>query len=283
MIGITSGAVLNIALDPLLIFVFDMGIAGAALATVISQFVGLVLLWIGSHRGGSIPIRLRNFKPSLMLYQNLTKGGAPSLLRQGLNSVATICLNVSAGVYGDAAIAGMSIVTRIMQFANSCLIGFGQGFQPVCGFNYGAKKYSRVKEAFWFCVKLSTVVLVGIAAVGILFAPQVVSIFRDDPEVIAVGKVAMRMQCISFPLAAWIVMCNMMTQTIGKAGRAAFLATARQGLFFIPAILILPRLFGLFGLEMAQAVSDVITFVLALILQKKTLQEMDEEIAKSAS
>jgi len=283
MIGIASGAVLNIALDPLLIFVFDMGIAGAALATVISQFVGLVLLWIGTRRGSSIAIRLRNFKPSILLYKDLTKGGAPSLLRQGLNSIATICLNFSAGAYGDAAIAGMSIVTRIMQFANSCLIGFGQGFQPVCGFNYGAKKYGRVKEAFWFCVKLSTVVLVGIAAVGILFAPQVVSIFRDDPEVIAVGKVAMRMQCISFPLAAWIVMCNMMTQTIGKAGRAAFLATARQGLFFIPAILILPRLFGLFGLEMAQAVSDVITFVLALILQKKTLQEMDEEIAKSAS
>lgn len=278
MVGITSGAVLNIALDPLLIFVFDMGIAGAALATVISQFVGLVLLWIGSRRGGSIPIRLRNFKPSLMLYQNMTKGGAPSLLRQGLNSVATICLNVSAGVYGDAAIAGMSIVTRIMQFANSCLIGFGQGFQPVCGFNYGAKKYSRVKEAFWFCVKLSTVVLVVLAIVGFVFSPQIVSLFRDDPEVIAVGKVAMKMQCITFPLAAWIVMCNMMTQTIGKALRASFLAMARQGLFFIPAVLILPRLFGLFGLETAQAVADVVTFALAIPLQVKTLKEMDEEV-----
>ncbi len=281
MVGITSGAVLNIALDPLLIFVFDMGIAGAALATVISQFVGLCLLWIGSRRGSSIAIRLRNFKPSLMLYQQMTKGGAPSLLRQGLNSVATICLNFSAGIYGDAAIAGMSIVTRIMQFANSCLIGFGQGFQPVCGFNYGAKKYGRVKEAFWFCVKLSTIVLLVLAIVGFTFSPQIVSIFRDDPEVIAVGKIAMKMQCITFPLAAWIVMCNMMTQTIGKAVRASFLAMARQGLFFIPAVLILPRLFGLFGLEISQAVADVITFALAIPLQRKTLKEMDDEMSKA--
>lgn len=281
MVGITSGAVLNIALDPLLIFVFDMGIAGAALATVISQFVGLCLLWIGSRRGSSIAIRLRNFRPSLMLYQQMTKGGAPSLLRQGLNSVATICLNFSAGIYGDAAIAGMSIVTRIMQFANSCLIGFGQGFQPVCGFNYGAKKYGRVKEAFWFCVKLSTIVLLVLAIVGFTFSPQIVSIFRDDPEVIAVGKIAMKMQCITFPLAAWIVMCNMMTQTIGKAVRASFLAMARQGLFFIPAVLILPRLFGLFGLEISQAVADVITFALAIPLQRKTLKEMDDEMSKT--
>ena len=277
MIGITSGAVLNIALDPLLIFVLDMGIAGAALATTISQFVGLVLLWIGVRRSASIDIHPRNFKPSVQLYSDLFKGGAPSLCRQGLNSVATICLNVSAGIYGDAAIAGMSIVTRIMQFANSCLIGFGQGFQPVCGFNYGAKKYSRVKEAFWFCVKLSTVVLVVLAAIGFTFSPSVVALFRDDPEVIAVGKVALKMQCITFPLAAWIVMCNMMTQTIGKALRASFLSIARQGLFFIPAILILPHLFGIFGLEMSQAVADVVTFALAIPLQVKTLKEMDAE------
>lgn len=278
MVGITSGAILNIVLDPLLIFKFDMGIAGAAWATIISQFVGFVLLWMGTRRVGGIPIHLRNFKPSRHLYQNVVKGGMPSLCRQGLNSVATICLNVAAGAYGDAAIAGMSIVTRIMQFANSCLIGFGQGFQPVCGFNYGAKKYSRVKEAFWFCVKLSTVVLLVLAVVGFVFSPQIVSLFRDDAEVIAVGRMAMKMQCITFPLAAWIVMCNMMTQTIGKAFRASFLAMARQGLFFIPAVLILPRLFGMFGLEISQAVADVITFALAVPLQIKTLREMDEEV-----
>ena len=277
MVGITSGAVLNIALDPLLIFVFNMGIAGAALATIISQFVGFVLLLVGTHRGDAIAVRFRNFKPSKALYKEIFRGGSPSLFRQGLGSVATICLNFSAGNYGDAAIAGMSIVTRIMQFANSCLIGFGQGFQPVCGFNYGAKKYDRVKEAFWFCVKLSTVVLLVLAVVGFSFSPQIVSIFRDDPEVIAVGKVAMKLQCVTFPLAAWIIMCNMMTQTIGKAARASFLAVARQGLFFIPAVLLLPHLFGLLGLETAQAVSDLISFCCAIPIQLKTLKEMDEE------
>ena len=277
MVGITSGAVLNIALDPLLIFVLNMGIAGAALATIISQFVSFVLLLFGTYRGSSIPIRISCFRPRRALYKEIVRGGAPSLLRQGLGSVATICLNLAAGAYGDAAIAGMSIVTRIMQFANSCLIGFGQGFQPVCGFNYGAKKFSRVKEAFWFCVKLSTAVLIVLAIVGFIFAPQIVSVFRDDPAVIDVGTIALRMQCVTFPLAAWIVMCNMMTQTIGKALPASFLAMARQGLFFIPAVLLLPRLFGIFGVELSQPIADVVSFAFAVPLEIGVLREMKEE------
>ena len=277
MVGITSGAVLNIALDPLLIFVLNMGIAGAALATIISQFVSFVLLLFGTYRDSSISIRISCFRPRRALYKEIVRGGAPSLLRQGLGSVATICLNLAAGAYGDAAIAGMSIVTRIMQFANSCLIGFGQGFQPVCGFNYGAKKFSRVKEAFWFCVKLSTAVLIVLAIVGFIFAPQIVSVFRDDQAVIDVGTIALRMQCVTFPLAAWIVMCNMMTQTIGKALPASFLAMARQGLFFIPAVLLLPRLFGIFGVELSQPIADIISFAFAVPLEIGVLREMKEE------
>lgn len=277
MIGLVSGAVLNIALDPLLIFVFDMGIAGAALATILSQLVSFVLLWIGVQRSGSLSIRAKNFRPSKTLYLQILNGGAPSLLRQGLGSVATICLNVAAGVYGDAAIAGMSIVTRIMQFANSCLIGFGQGFQPVCGFNYGAKKYGRVKEAFWFCVLSSTGFLVALAIVGYIFAGPIVAVFRDDPAVIEVGVAALRMQCLTFPLAAWIVMCNMMSQTIGKAFRASFLAMARQGLFFVPAVLILPKLLGLTGVEISQAVADLISFAFSIPLQVSLLREMTRE------
>ena len=277
MIGLVSGAVLNIALDPLLIFVFDMGIAGAALATILSQFVSFVLLWIGVQRSGSLSIRAKNFRPSKALYLQILNGGAPSLLRQGLGSVATICLNVAAGVYGDAAIAGMSIVTRIMQFANSCLIGFGQGFQPVCGFNYGAKKYGRVKEAFWFCVLSSTGFLVALAVAGYIFAGPIVAVFRDDAKVIEVGVAALRMQCLTFPLAAWIVMCNMMSQTIGKAFRASFLAMARQGLFFVPAVLILPKLLGLTGVEISQTVADLISFAFSIPLQVSLLKEMTRE------
>ena len=143
MIGITTGAVLNIVLDPLFIFVLDMGVAGAALATIISQFVSFCLLIAGTFRGGNLRLNLRDFSPSLKYYQNIVKGGAPSLFRQGLGSFAIVCLNLMAGPYGDAAIAAMSIVTRISQFAASVVIGFGQGFQPVCGFNYGAKLFKR--------------------------------------------------------------------------------------------------------------------------------------------
>lgn len=274
MIGLVSGAVINIALDPLLIFTFDLGVSGAAIATIVSQLVSFVILFIGIFRSNAIDIRIRNFKPTVERYKIIINGGSPSLFRQGLNSVATICLNVAARAYGDYAIAGMSIVTRIMQFANSCLIGFGQGFQPVCGFNYGAKKFDRVREGFWFCVKLSTAVLLVLAAACFAFAPAIVSLFQDDPGVIKVGRIALRLQCITFPLAGWIVMSNMMSQTIGKAIPASFLAMARQGLFFIPAVLILPHFLGILGVELSQAVADAITIAVAIPLQLKIMREM---------
>ncbi len=279
MIGIASGAVINIALDPLLIFTFDMGIAGAALATIISQFVSFCLLLAGTLRGGNLRIRIKNFTPNGHYLKSIVNGGMPSLCRQGLNSVGTICLNLGAGIYGDAAIAAMSIVSRIVMFANSCVIGFGQGFQPVCGFCYGAKKYERVKQAFWFCVKSATIFLCCAAVLAFAFAPQLVAVFRKgDADVSAIGTVALRAQCLTFPLSAWIVLCNMMMQTIGKSVRASFLAMARQGLFFVPAVLILPRVLGLFGLQISQAVADVITFCASIPLQLSVFREMDTEM-----
>lgn len=282
MVGITTGAVLNIVLDPIMIHGLlgmpKLGVAGAALATIISQLVSFALLWVGANRSGSIAVRLRSFRPQMKYYRIIAQGGAPSLLRQGLNSVATVCLNLSAGIYGVTAIAAMSVVTRIMQFANSCLIGFGQGFQPVCGFNYGAKKYDRVKEAFWFCVILATAVLAVLACVGFALAPVILKAFSSgEQDVLTIGARALRFQCVTFPLAAWIVMCNMMTQTIGKAVRASFLAVARQGLFFIPAVLILPNLFGITGLLLAQPVADAISFIVAIPMQISLLREMTRE------
>ena len=203
MIGIASGAVLNIALDPLFIFVFDMGVSGAALATIISQFVGFVLLLKGTTQGGNLRIRLRNVTFSKYYYSQIINGGMPSLCRQGLGSVATICLNLMAGPYGDAAIAAMSVVGRVMNLAASVVTGFGQGFQPVCGFNYGAFLYDRVKEGFWFCVKVATVILIMLSAAGYLLAPQVIQLFsKNDPQVIAIGTQALRWQCLTFPLCA---------------------------------------------------------------------------------
>lgn len=285
MIGIVTGGVLNIVLDPILMFTFDMGVAGAALATIISQIISFVILYLMCKRGGNIRIELRNFKPSAELYREIFRGGIPSLCRQGLSSLAQICMNRSAGAYGgdfgDAAIAAMSIVGRISMFANSALIGFGQGFQPVCGMNYGAKKYGRVRQAFAFCVKYAAIFLVVISALGFVFAGPLVTCFRrEDAEVIRIGTLALRLQCIVFPLNAWIVMGNMMLQSIGKAARASLVAASRQGIFFIPLIYILPKFFGLLGVQMCQTWSDIFTLILSVPLCVGVLKELRSEDGK---
>lgn len=278
MIGIVSGAVINIGLDPFFIFVCDMGVAGAALATTISQYMSFLFLLLMIRKGGNIKIRFQNFRPNLYFYKEVIRGGIPSLCRQGLASVATICLNHAAGNYGDAAIAGMSIVSRVMMFANSALIGFGQGFQPVCGFNYGAKKYKRVLEAFWFCVRTAFIFLTIAAFIIFAFAPEIIALFRKgDADVIAVGTAALRYSIIVFPLSAWIVMCNMMLQSIGKGLKASIVASARQGIFFLPLIAVLPRMFGLTGVEICQTVSDVLALTVSIPLGVSVIREMRRE------
>ena len=278
MIGITTGAVLNIVLDPLFIFVLDMGVAGAALATIISQFVSFCLLIAGTFRGGNLRLNLRDFSPSLKYYQNIVKGGAPSLFRQGLGSFATVCLNLMAGPYGDAAIAAMSIVTRISQFAASVVIGFGQGFQPVCGFNYGAKLFKRVQEGFWFCVKFCTSVLLVAAVCGWIFSPNLIGIFlKTDPLVIEYGSQALRLQALTFPLVGWITIANMMLQTIGKTVKASLMAMSRQFLFFVPVILTLPGFLGILGVQLSQPIADFCSFLLAVPLSISVLREMSHE------
>lgn len=279
MIGIATGAVLNIALDPLLIFGLGLGVQGAAIATIISQLVSFILLVVGTTRPGNVHLHFKNIRFTGAIFAQVWKGGFPSLLRQGLISVATICLNLSAGVYGDAAIAAMSVVSRAMGMALSALIGFGQGFQPVCGFNYGAGLYDRVKKAFRFTVLTATAGLVVLSAIGFAFAPRIVAIFRDDPEVIAFGTTAMRIQCVTFSLGGVVMIANMMTQTMGKTVQASILAAARQGLFFIPAVLLLPTFMGALGVQMAQSVSDVFAFALALPMAISVLRGLDREKA----
>lgn len=275
MIGITSGALINIVLDPLLIFGMNMGVAGAALATSLSQMVSFFLLLAGTNRAGNIQIRLSNFMPTRENFREIFRGGVPSLARQGLNSLATVCLNLAAGGYGDAAIAAMSIVSRVMMMAVSAIIGFGQGFQPICGFNYGAGRYDRVRRAFWFCVKIAFGVLVVIAAAAIALAPHIISLFlAGDEQVQSIGTLALRLQCACVPLFAFTCLANMMLQTMGIAGRATLLAMARQGLCFIPAVLLLERAFGLLGVQMAQPVADVLAFLMALPLTLPVLRDL---------
>lgn len=275
MIGITSGALLNVVLDPLFIFGLGMGVAGAALATSLSQMVSFVLLLAGTRRGGNIRIRWRSFAPTFANFREILRGGIPSLARQGLNSLATVFLNVAAGGYGDAAIAAMSIVSRVMMMAVSAIIGFGQGFQPICGFNYGAGLYGRVRRAFWFCVKVAFGALVLISGAAIAFAPQIMGLFlAGDAQVQQIGTLALRLQCAFLPLFAFTCLSNMMLQTMGIAGRATLLAMARQGLFFIPAIWVLERTMGLLGVQMSQPVADILSFLLAIPLTLSVLKDL---------
>lgn len=288
MFGIGLGGILNIILDPVFIFGLNLGTGGAAIATSISQFISFCLLLYASGKGGNLKIRFKNICPKWELYKEILRTGIPSFYRQGLASVTVIVLNHTAGPYGDAAIAAMSIVGRVFHFGVSALLGFGQGFQPVCGFNYGAKLYKRVLEAFWFCIKVAAIALLIIAIIGFIFAPQIIALFRrDDPEVISIGTLAMRLQCIFFPLSAWIVINNMLFQTIGKSKEASIIALARQGLFFLPLILILPLIFGLLGIQLSQPIADIGTFLLSIPMsiritnELKQLQKEQDNLSKN--
>ncbi len=274
MVGISAGSILNIGLDPLFIFTFRMGITGAALATILSQAVSFVLLLLGTMRSDNIRMKLSLFTPSLYYLKNMAVGGVPSLCRQGLNSLATVCLNFACHGYGDAAIAAMSVVTRVMMFATSALIGFGQGFQPVCGFNYGAGKYTRVRKAYLFCVASGVAFLLILAVIAEFTAPWIIALFRDDAEVIKKGARALRLQCLIFPLNAFVIMSNMLFQTIGKMFRASFLAMSRQGLFFIPLVLLLPVFFGFDGVVFAQPAADLVSLLAAIPLTLGLLKEL---------
>ena len=276
MVGITTGGILNMLLDPLFIFGLGMGTAGAGCATAVSQTVSMIILiTMCNTREGVIHLRLRDFSPSFSRYGKILYTGGASMARQGIGAVSTAVLNNVAGLWGDPAIAAMSIVTRFTMFVNSTVIGFGQGFQPVCAFCYGAWKYRRVREAYWFCVKVATGVLLTLGVIAFLFASPIMGFFRpDDAEVIAIGTVAMRAQMVTVPLWGVIVMSNMFTQSIGYGIRAAIVASSRQGLFLIPALLIMPPLMGLLGLQLSQAVSDVLSFGLSLVISVGILRKL---------
>lgn len=264
MVAIVIGAIINIGLDPLLMFALDLKIKGAAYATIISQISSFILLIVVSNRGENIRISIKKFEFKFLYFKEIIRGGAPSLFRQGLVSLASIILNNIAADINDATVAAMSVVSRITMFANSTLIGFGQGYQPVCGMNYGAKLYNRVREGFWFCVKYSFVFLVLLSALAYVFAPNLVSLFRDDKEVIEIGTAVLRFQCLAFPLNSVIVLTNMMLQSTGKGIWATIVASSRQGFFFIPIVIILSGIFGLKGLEVSQTIADMCAFLLSL-------------------
>lgn len=276
MWGIISGALLNVVLDPILIFACGLQLRGAALATVIGQIVSVAVLLAMCHFRATTGVRLRPRFFSLHWHyvREIVYGGSPSLSRQGLASISVILLNVAAAGYGDAAVAAMSIVSRVTMFVMAVIVGLGQGFQPFCGYCYGAALYNRLRHGFWFTVRVGFVFLLCFSAFFFCFAEQTIAVFRDDAIVIAVGSTALRWHLAVYPLNAYIMAGNMMLQTTRRPLRANVLSSARKGLVFIPFILILPHLFGLMGIAMCQAVCDVVTFIIAIPIVRSAFREM---------
>lgn len=265
MIGLTTGGILNVFGDWLLINVFDMGISGAGISTAVSQCISFFILLSMFLRGKTqSQISLCKFKAGLPQIRNIIATGFPSLMRQGLSSVSTMLLNNLAGLYGDAAVAGMTIVNRICFFVFAVGLGIGQGYQPVCAFNYGAGKYRRVKKGFLFTLGIGELFLSVLAVIGLLCSDFLVGIFRDDPQVIAVGSFALKAQLLALFFQPLSICSNMTFQSVGKNKPATFLSMLRSGLVFIPVILVLSNRIGLTGIQIAQTVTDVITFFLSM-------------------
>lgn len=278
MIGLMCGAVINVILDPLLILYAGMGVSGAAIATVSGQMVSFFVLLYGSTKGENIHLHIKNVHINGHYIFEIINGGAPSLCRQGLAAVSTLLLNKYAGqLGGDAAIAGMSIVTRVMLMMSAALIGFGQGYQPVCSFNYGAGLKSRVKEGYFFCVKWGFIFLFAIGVCCFIFAPDIVRWFRNDDAVVEVGTLALRCQASVIPLSAPIVMTNMMLQSMGRGLKASIMASARNGIFFIPLIIILPVFLGLFGVQICQTTADIMTMLLTIPMALTELKNLKDD------
>ncbi|MCD8082610.1 MAG: MATE family efflux transporter [Clostridiales bacterium] len=267
MIGLVSGALLNMIGDPILIFYFDLGIYGAGLSTAFSQIVSFFILLSFFVQGKtSSKLKFSYVKLDFHKFKEIVTIGFPSMSRQGLQSISTMLLNNYAAVYGDAAVAAMSIVSRIVFLVFAVGLGVGQGYQPVCGFNYGAKKYSRVKKAFRFTLILSEGILGFFAIVCFMAAPYAVSLFRKDPEVLNIGILALKLQCVSMFFQPLGVVSNMTFQGTGKAFLAVVSSLFRNGLFFIPTIIIGANCFGILGIQSAQSISDVLTFMATLPL-----------------
>lgn len=265
MVGIGIGGIINIILDPIFIFHFNLGISGAAIATATSQFLSFIILFSYYLKGKTIvKFSIKKISKEINIYLIIFKNGMPSFFRQGLASVATVALNFNAANYGDSAVAAMSIVGRVFMLIFCVVVGYGQGYQPVVGYNYGAKNFTRVKESFLFTLKIGTSIMTVLAFIGYILSPQIMSWFISDLSVIEIGTRALRYQCLVMPLMTLGVISNMTFQAVGKSLHATFLTSCRQGIFFLPLIIILPKIFYLKGVEITQPISDVLTFIISI-------------------
>lgn len=282
MVGLTSGGILNIFGDWLLMEGFGLGVMGAGLATAVSQIISFcILLFMFLSGKTESKFALKWVTKDIGDVVMICKTGLPSLMRQGLTSVSTMVLNGQAAIYGDAAVAAMSIVNRICSFIFSVALGIGQGFQPVSAFNYGAKKYGRVRQGFCFTLGLAEVLLGTIAVVGMIYSSHFVAFFRNDPKVITIGNFALSVQLAALFFQPLTVCSNMLFQSVGKNGKATFLAMLRSGLCFIPVIALLSKVLGLTGVEISQTVADVLAFFISLPFTLRFLGELKREEQKN--
>ncbi len=283
MIGLVSGGIVNIILDPIFIFNLQMGVAGAALATVISQCVSfIILLSFYLSKKSIVRLSVKNISKKFSDYWLIVKTGLPTVFRQGLGSVATIFLNVQVKPYGDSAIAAIGIVNKIYMLLRSFVLGIGHGFQPVAGYNYGAGKNDRVKKAFWVATLFGTIVSVSASLILLIFSGNIIRLF--DPETQETVKIASRMCTfigLALPFLGYSTYVNQLYQSLGYVKGATVLASCRQGIFFIPLIFILPAIFALDGILLTQPFSDFLTFLVSvpfhLIFFKKVFSVSNEK------
>ena len=265
MAALLGGCITNIILDPLFIFVFDWGISGAAIATALSQIIAwAILISYYVRKKTEVRISFRLMYRSFGEYKLLFQTGFPSLCRHGCNMFANIVLNWVAGGWGDAAIAAMSVSSRLLYLSNAVSLGLIEGCQPVIGYAHGMKNYKRVKDAFWFTAKTAMLSMCAFAVVGILFAPGLIGLFRDDADVIRIGATALRLICVALPFSAFMSCVSTLFQVVGRTLPSSLLVFCRQIVFYVPALIALPRLLGLLGLQSAGPVSDLLVFAVAL-------------------
>ncbi len=275
MLCMVAGAVLNTILTPLFIFPLGLGIAGSALATVVSEAVSFFLLLYEMHKAGITPLGLRYVRmPDAHMMRIINNGGVPSFARQVMLGVATSLLNNAAAPFGDAAIAGIAVVQRITSVGNFFQIGIGQGFQPITGYNLGAKRYDRIRKAYFVALKMAFVSVAAIGVITFIWAPQLIDLFRDDPDVVAFGTLTLRLCSITMPFTGVAMVTNFLLQTSGKMWRATFLGACRLGLVLGPVVMILPPLLGKLGVQIAQPTTDILTTLIALPMAAAILNEM---------
>lgn len=275
MFAISLGAVLNIILDPIFMFTMGMGLKGASAATVVAQIISFVFLNAYYFRGKSIiKIRLKDFRMSFEIYSQILKIGLATFARQALSSVSLGFINTAAAAYSDGAVAAMGISLRVVSFAMFVVFGYNQGFQPVAGYSYGSGRMDRLKEAISVSLRWTSIFSALTSVMFIAFARPIVSMFSSDPEVISVGAKAIRYISVMFPLFGFQQVYSVLFQAIGKGKEAIILSVARQGLFLMPAIIVLPKLFGLDGVLLSQPVADFLTIILTAVLALKLNNEI---------